>query len=132
MGHMKMLHFSAKVVSGAGRGKDIGTPTINLDLHDVPADLKEGIYACRAKIDGEWMDAAMHYGPRPVFKDDTACEVYVLDIELVNAPETLEVSVHGYLREVMDFPSVEELQARIASDIERTRAMLDAHGPELD
>jgi riboflavin kinase / FMN adenylyltransferase len=97
---------------------------MNLDLSAVPTELEEGIYACKALVDGMWEVAAMHYGPRPVFKDSTSCEVHLIDRLVVMAPEMLEVEVVAYLRDVRDFASVEELQAQIAQDIEQTRAIL--------
>lgn len=124
---MLPLSFSARVVSGAGRGKDLGAPTINLDLSQVPSSLEEGIYACMAVIDGKSLQAAMHYGPRPVFKDSLSCEVHLLDVTLEHAPETLEVEVVAYLREVRDFPTPEDLMTQIADDILKTRAILDDH-----
>lgn len=64
--------FTAAVVSGAGRGRRIGTPTLNVDLANVPAGLADGIYACRATLDGadEALAAVLHLGPRPVFNDE--------------------------------------------------------------
>lgn len=120
--------FSAHVISGSGRGKVIGTPTINLDLSDIPADLGEGIYACFAKISGEWLQAAVHYGPRPVFKDSKTFEVYLLDTTDPDVSDELEVAVIGRLRGVLDFPSTDALLAQIGQDVEQSRAMLDAHG----
>ncbi len=63
------MSFSASVVSGSGRGKDLGTPTINLDPSSLEAIGREGIYAAWATLDGARMPAVMHAGPRPVFKD---------------------------------------------------------------
>jgi riboflavin kinase / FMN adenylyltransferase len=116
--------FTARVVLGAGRGKGLGTPTMNLDLAAVPQDLQEGIYACYATVEGKRELAAMHYGPRPVFKDTTSCEVHLLDRIVVHAPETLTVQVIAYLREVRDFPSTDALMAQIHRDIQDARAIL--------
>jgi len=127
-----MERFSARVISGSGRGKTIGTPTINVDLSNVPASMKEGIYACWAKLPGGWMRGALHYGPRPVFKDTVSCEVYLLDIALEEAPTSIEIAPVAYLREVMDFPTPEGLMAQIEDDVTRARAMLDKHGHPLD
>lgn len=123
--------FTARVITGAGRGKTLGTPTINVDLTNVPSSMKEGIYACWAKLPGGWMKGALHYGPRPVFKDTPSCEVYLLDIAIEEAPTTIKIAPVGYLREVMDFPTPEALMAQIGDDVMRARAMLDEHGPPL-
>lgn len=119
--------LKARTVRGAGRGKGLGTPTINLELEDIPASLQEGIYACIVTLEERRVQAAMHYGPRPVFKDTTSCEVHLLDTKIENAPESLEVEIVAYLREVRDFPSVEDLRKQIDEDIVKTRAILDDH-----
>lgn len=121
-------HFSARTQTGAGRGKDIGTPTINMNLNDVPADMPEGIYAAWAHVDGRWVEGALHYGPRPVFKDTRSCEIYLLNVTVESLPERIEIATVAHLRPVMDFPSVAELQAQIADDVVKTRLLLDKEG----
>lgn len=120
--------FSAHVITGSGRGKMIGTPTINIDLNDVPADIDEGIYAGWAKIDKEWHIAAIHYGPRPVFHDTTSFEVCLLDTAVEDPPKTIDIILIEWLRDVLDFPSTDDLRTQIAADIDQTRAILSTHG----
>ncbi len=113
--------FTAKVVTGAGRGRAIGTPTMNLDLTAVPADLREGVYAVTVFLEDAWWPAAMHYGPRPVFQDGPSCEVHVIDREIPRAPATLTVRMVRYLRAIRHFESPQILAAQIALDIDRVR-----------
>lgn len=118
------MQFAARVITGAGRGKKIGTPTMNVHLDDVPKELKEGIYACRVQLGvGEkgWTDAVLHYGPRPVFKDSLSCEVHILDQLIHNPPEKITVEIIKRLRSVQDFPSPEALKEQIEKDIEEAR-----------
>lgn len=118
------LSFTARAIKGSGRGKLLGTPTINLETTNLPA-MDEGIYACSALIDGKEEKAVMHYGPRPVFDDPlVTCEVHLLDRLLNGAPDTLDVTVVGYLRTVQDFPTVDGLRYQIERDIEDARGML--------
>jgi riboflavin kinase/FMN adenylyltransferase len=119
------LRFTARAVSGSGRGKGMGTPTVNLRMEDVPAGFAEGIYACRASLDGgPMLAAAMHHGPRPVHRDAPSCEVHLLDETPEHTPEHVTVEAIAFLREVRDFPSEEALVAQIAKDIEDTRRAL--------
>jgi riboflavin kinase/FMN adenylyltransferase len=118
--------FTARVITGAGRGKQMGVPTLNLALTDVPADFDQGIYACYAIIQGQKLRGAMHYGPRPVFQDDTACEIHLLDLSLARTPETVTVHVVEHLRDVADFPSPEALKRQIDEDIRRCKDILGA------
>tara|TARA_B100000315_G_C14212592_1_gene422752 strand:- start:204 stop:593 length:390 start_codon:yes stop_codon:yes gene_type:complete len=120
------IEFTASAISGAGRGREYGIPTININLASVPEDLKEGIYACFTEIENgttRYM-GAMHYGPRPVFQDSRACEIHLIDTNLSDLPANVRITVVQYLREIRNFPSTEELKEQILYDIEQCRAIL--------
>lgn len=125
------MKFTARIITGRGRGKRIGTPTINLALEDVPEDLEEGIYACwvtstKYEIRNTRFKskAVMHYGPRPVFKDSASCEIHLLDEPIDLSDGTLEIEVIERMRDVQNFPSPEELIAQIKADIALSREIL--------
>lgn len=118
------VSFSAQAISGSGRGKLLGTPTINLSTEGLP-EMKYGIYACISALDGKAEQGVMHYGPRPVFNDPVpTCEVHLLDRLLKVPPSQLDVTVIGYIREVKDFPTIDALRYQIERDIDDARAML--------
>lgn len=118
------VSFTADVTTGSGKGKLIGTPTINLVTDRLPS-MDEGIYACTATLNGKVEKAVMHYGPRPVFQDPKpSCEIHLLDRLLKDSPASLEVTVIGYLREIRDYPTVDGLRYQIERDIDEARAML--------
>ena len=119
------MTFDARVITGSGRGKTLGTPTLNVDLSDVPESLEEGVYACFAMVDGVREQGALHYGPRPVFHDSVSCEVHLLDRIVATPPPRLTIEIVQYLREVRDFSSPEALREQIARDIEQTRGILN-------
>jgi riboflavin kinase/FMN adenylyltransferase len=121
------LHrFRARVVRGAGRGKQLDVPTLNFDLADVPPELDEGIYACRITANEVTYPGAMHYGPRPVFKDSKSLEVHLIDTTMPEAPEACEIAVIERLRDVKDFASAEDLRSQMQDDISTCRAILGA------
>ncbi|MDD5623437.1 MAG: riboflavin kinase [Candidatus Peribacteraceae bacterium] len=126
MSHPPSLRFSAPVIKGAGRGRIIGSPTVNLALTSVPAKLPFGIFACGASFDAHTHPAVLHYGPRPVFREGVSCEVHFLDGDIEHAPETLTVTVVKRLRDIRNFPSPEALQKQIAIDVAEARAILTA------
>lgn len=120
-----MTSFHARVIRGAGRGKSLGTPTLNLDLRDVPSDIREGIYASWIWIDGERTAGALHYGPRPFTREPASCEVHVLDRAIASPPSSLTVATVRWIRPICDFPSEALLKAQIADDIAQARAILN-------
>ncbi len=113
----QLISFTARTIRGSGRGRDLGVPTINLDLRDISKDLKEGIYACFV----QGLPAVMHYGPRPVFRDTPSCEIHLLDADIHSPPPEVTVEIVTRLRDVRDFPSEEALKAQIDLDIDKAR-----------
>ena len=115
------LSFSARVITGDGRGRTLGVPTLNLDLRDVPEELEIGVFACRAVIGGATFPATMHHGPRPTFGAIASCEVHLIDVSLPSPPEHVEVEVVEFLRGIATYPSAEALQVQMAEDIRRAK-----------
>lgn len=120
------LRFTARIVSGSGRGRSLRVPTLNLDLEDVPNDLQDGVFACRAVIDGKTCSASMHKGSRPTFGDTPSCEVHIIDEVLSSPPETLDVEVVQFLRGIFTFPSAKALSAQMFEDNRIARDILAA------
>lgn len=116
--------FTADVVRGAGRGKELGTPTINLSPDAQRSIGREGIYAVWAILDGDRVPAVMHAGGRPVFNDSPSVEVHLLVPPPDTIPPELTVEVVAFLRPVENFASVVDLQAQIRRDIDAARATL--------
>lgn len=118
------LTFTARVVEGAGRGRMIGSPTLNVSLQDVPKSMREGIYACRVQIGNKRLLAAMHFGPRPVFHDTRTCEIHIIDHSLLRRPSRLTVDVVKRIRNIRNFRTIALLQKQIAQDVVKTRNLL--------
>ena len=125
-----LLSFTARTITGSGRGRLLGTPTINLDLRDVPLEFQHGIYACRVAVASRQspvastLSAVLHYGPRPVFDDSVACEVHILDERLNAKPAKITVTVVQRIRDVENFAGAEKLKEKIAEDILKSREIL--------
>ena len=125
------------VVAGDQRGRTIGIPTANLDLHH-ELHPPPGVYACRARIvarEGEPEDdrrrpAVANVGVRPTFENADGAkdplplvEVHLLDFSGDLYGRHLEVEFLAYLRAERRFPGPEALRSAIAADIERARAL---------
>lgn len=128
---MKKQIYQLKVVSGKGRGRKIGIPTINL-LIPKNFDLEIGIYACWVRLlsgkttsASEAMMGALHYGPIPTFAEEAySLEVHLIDQKSQFDPDRVEVEIVSYLRPIWAFPNKRSLLAQIEQDIETTRKLL--------
>ncbi len=121
---MEHLFFTARVISGSGRGTGLGVPTLNLDLRDVPPGLQDGVFACRAIAGGKSYAAAMHKGPRPTFGDISSCEVHMIDELIPVPPQSVTVEVVEFLRGIAKFLSSEALTSQMLEDIRQAKKIL--------
>ncbi len=115
-----------RVVPGAGRGRTIGVPTMNLAPPDVRKLLPpDGVYACRAEIDGQY-GGMMNQGPRPTFREaERTLEIHLFDFEGDVYGRTVWVEWVQRLRDVQAFPSREALVAQLERDRQAARASLN-------
>lgn len=111
------------VMVGDQRGRLLGIPTANLDVHPdklMPAD---GIYVVDVCAPGASRRGVMHIGSRPVFDRPRALEVHLLDFDGDLYHQPLTVTFLARLREIQNFPDVAALVAQMRQDIERARAV---------
>ncbi|MHB0937526.1 MAG: bifunctional riboflavin kinase/FAD synthetase [Armatimonadota bacterium] len=122
--------MTGTVMVGDGRGRQLGVPTANLDVHPdklVPGD---GIYAVEACLPGAGhRRGVMHIGARPVFSRPRALEVHLLDFNGDIYLQPLTVVFLARLREIRNFPDANALIAQMREDIAQARA-LDVSSPQ--
>jgi riboflavin kinase / FMN adenylyltransferase len=118
----------AAVITGEGRGSDLGYPTANLDFFDKdqlqPA---EGVYAVRIRTeDRTWYSGVASIGRKETFGDhyDVTIEVHIFDHQLNLYNQTIWVEWIEYLRGQEAFASVDELIAQMDQDSLRAREIL--------
>jgi riboflavin kinase/FMN adenylyltransferase len=110
------------VVRGDERGRALGFPTANLDLHH-ELHPPEGVYAAFARADGALQPAVINIGRRPTF-DGTQrqFEVHLLNWSGDLYGYELEVFFLEKLREERAFPDRNALTAQIGADAARAAA----------
>jgi riboflavin kinase/FMN adenylyltransferase len=127
------------VVRGAGRGRTIGVPTVNI-APETDAGLTNplvpglGVYATRVRLpDGSEAMGACNVGLNPTFQPESvtgpesqvvSIEVHLLDRSLDLYGQSLRVAFVEWLRPERRFPSVPSLVEQIHRDIEETRHIL--------
>jgi riboflavin kinase/FMN adenylyltransferase len=121
------------VVRGAGRGRTIGIPTINLAPPDsrklLPPD---GVYAVQVNVgkretgNEKRYGGMMNQGPRPTFGEQArTLEVHLFDFDGELYGATVDVEWVHRLRDVQAFPSREALVAQLERDRQAARATLN-------
>jgi riboflavin kinase/FMN adenylyltransferase len=117
--------LSGPIVSGDRRGRELGFPTVNLEVNPdlvIPGD---GVYATIARIDGKALPAVTNIGIRPTF-DSTKrlIETHILDFNLVLKEQNVTIEFIERLREEKRFNSAAELITQINKDIEQAKSIL--------
>ncbi|MEZ5841536.1 MAG: bifunctional riboflavin kinase/FAD synthetase [Hyphomicrobiales bacterium] len=119
----------ATVRHGDKRGRTLGFPTANMAL-GADCRLRHGIYAVTLRHDGKVWQGVASYGRRPTFDDGAPLlEVFVFDFSGDLYGATVEVALHGHIRDELKFDSVDALVARMHRDSDEARAMLAAARP---
>jgi len=116
-----------RVVPGAGRGRTIGVPTLNLAPPDARKLLPpDGVYGVWVWWRGTRYGGMMNQGPRPTFAEQgRTLEVHVFDFAADLYGETVRVEWVQRLRDVQAFPSREALVAQLERDRQAARASLN-------
>ena len=116
--------IKGEVVRGAGRGKGLGFPTINLPLAK-GQDVMHGIYAMRVLHDGRRYHAAGYVGTSPTFGPGRVMvEAYLLDVERELYGEALEIEFIAMIRADETFANPEALATQMRADCQEVQAIL--------
>lgn len=134
------VEVRGEVVTGAGRGRGLGTPTANLAVDPERLLPGDGVYAALVRVaaPGQPLDeaepdrpAVVNIGVAPTFGGESRrIEVHVLDVERDLVGSMLAVRLIERLRGEERFPSPEALRAQIARDVARARIVLAARMAE--
>lgn len=109
------------VAPGAGQGRMLGYPTINLERieQQIPA---EGVYAGRAELGPLRSAAAISIGQRETFGEGPCVvEAFLLDAQGEWYGQTVRLEVARWLREQRRFESAAALAEQIGRDVAAVR-----------
>lgn len=116
-------------VEGDKRGRTIGFPTANLNLHGEVRPPR-GVYVAELRIEGDLKPrlALVNIGQRPTFYEQgqDLVEAHVLDFAGDLYGQTLELSFLERLRDERRFSGLEALKAQLEKDREQALAMYGA------
>ncbi len=121
---------SGRVVRGAGRGRTIGIPTINLG--DVPADKllpPDGVYSVVVEWHGGRAGGMLNQGTRPTFADGgRTIEAHLFDVDADLYDAWVRLEWVDRIRDTRRFDSVDGLREQLAQDQAVARRQLAASG----
>lgn len=122
--------FRGPVVTGMGRGRDLGFPTANIAAPGGGKLLpRQGIYAVRASLRTEIRSGLLHLGPRPTFAGSPpSIELYILDFDEDIYGERVRIDFLKRLRDVLPFATASELVEQMKRDRDMAREYFAAAG----
>lgn len=116
LGRYYMLNGT--VVHGDKRGKKIGYPTANIQTeHHQKIIPKNGVYAVKIRVDGEWHKGMMNIGVRPTFEGKhKTMEVNIFNFDENIYGKNVQVLFIERIRDELKFNGVDELITRLKKD----------------
>ena len=127
IGRFFSLH--GRVITGAGRGTELGFPTANLAVSSEQALPPDGVFATWAYLDDKVYPSVTSIGKRPTFGGkERVVEVYILDCSSNLYGQELKIDIVERLRGEKRFSTPVELKKQMAEDIKQGRAILNSRG----
>ncbi len=117
-----VLGFKAKVVKGAGRGKDLNFPTANVvPLEKNQLMPKPGVYFIRGRIIGLQAFGMCNFGVRPTFNEhELTMEIHFFHNKLDSLyGKEITVEFLERIRDEKKFPSTDKLIKQLENDKQR-------------
>lgn len=126
LGHPHVL--TGSVLHGQKLGRRLGIPTANLVIPAGIAVPKFGVYACRARVNGETYAAVTNVGIRPtVSGSGITVEPWILDFSGDLYGQEITLEFYRFLREETKFSDLSALQRQIHADAAETRRYFETH-----
>ena len=118
----RWIQIEGRIVSGAGRGRTMQIPTLNLEPANelIP---RAGVYVSRISLDNSsFMDAVTNVGFRPTFGETRlTIETFVLNDPVRENATEAQLEFLYRLRDERKFPSADDLRGQIALDVQRAQ-----------
>ncbi|HHT93595.1 MAG TPA: bifunctional riboflavin kinase/FAD synthetase [Clostridia bacterium] len=115
----RQYSIPGEVTVGRKVGSKIGFPTANILPREGYALPSAGVYATKTKLGDVMYESITNIGNNPTFGCKlTTIETHIFDYEDKLYGQNIEVFFYKKLRDEMVFNSVDELRARIATDID--------------
>jgi riboflavin kinase/FMN adenylyltransferase len=129
MGHPFSLH--GKVIHGKGRGKDLGFPTVNLDISPGQALPAEGVYATIARVENKTFPSVTNIGTNPTFgKNKRTVEAFLIGFNNEIYTHQVRIDFIKKIRDEIKFSDANQLKNQIEQDILTAISILSQESPD--
>lgn len=110
--------LSGIVVQGDKRGRGIGFPTANIQVHDTNKLIPgKGVYIVKVIIDEKTYKGMLNIGSRPTFNgSNISIEVYILNFNESIYGKNIKVEFIKWLRPEIKFSGIEQLKQQLEED----------------
>lgn len=123
--------ISGRVSHGRKLGRDLGYPTINIELNKGGNPL-HGVYVVRICIGELWYQGVASVGYNPTVGGNAKrLEVYVLDFNRDVYGDSVKVLFYKKLRNEVEFDSLCALRTAIETDVQQTKHFFAEHKGEI-
>jgi len=114
--------ISGRIVHGDKRGRRLGFPTANVDMHRLISPVS-GIFATKVYgLNDAGIDAVTNIGTRPMFGGKVMIlEAHLLDFDDDIYGRYVRVELLKQLRREETFATIEELKQQMQNDVENTK-----------
>ncbi len=121
------FYIDGTVVRGAGRGRELGIPTANLDTANelIPP---HGVYATTATVRGRRIsqcDQHRNSGRHSTSEPRTTIETHIMGLDADLYGDQVRLGFVQRLRDERRFPDVDALKAQIEADVRRAGRLFD-------
>jgi len=119
------MQFTAQIIAGLGIGRQLGYPTLNLEIPK-NFELAAGVYACRIQTADQKFKAILFFGSRQTLGIETpTLEIHAFNFSENLQPEELTVEIRDKIRGQKKFANRAKLTAAIKHDCEAARDLLN-------
>ncbi|MDH4223453.1 MAG: bifunctional riboflavin kinase/FAD synthetase [candidate division Zixibacteria bacterium] len=124
LGHSYLV--SGKPVKGKGIGKEIGYPTINLEVPKRKLLPKSGVYGVETKIKDNKYYGMMYIGRKLTLDDEAlSLELHLFDYYEKELPDNLMIYLKKWIRGEKKFDNLKELKTQLNQDEKTIRHLLN-------
>lgn len=111
--------ITGEVIRDRQIGKELGFPTVNVNIEKDKAILLEGVYSGHIEIDGVYYRAMINYGHRPTFGlENKLIEAHIIGFSGELYGKEITLFFDSFVRGVNKFCSIEQLKERLRKDKE--------------